>query len=297
MKLIAILTLFLSQYALTAQTYLNSSSVWTESIGICGFTGSCDIYDFTRSISGDTVINGLSYQRVITSGTHSVYDLDSQAIVLVEPYTGETEFIREEDQLLYWYRVHNDSEIILADFDLAVGDTAVSRLCQNNVTVDHIDTLYLGSEPRRRYWFQPGNDNHNFLIEGVGANGGLFTNPCSEIGFEYGSSLHCFAQDGAMIVIDTAECEAATAVDNPVSYKSLFVYPNPCYDELQVQLPDGLTGSLTLEIFNSTGQLVNASMLQSDGEGKVNMKGFSAGVYYVRIMSMEGVFLGSVVKR
>jgi hypothetical protein len=122
-------------------------------------------------------LNGKTYYKVITEGTISTYDLDLDSIVAVSPHTWPMQFIREEQSRLLWYRSSIQDEIILADFDLEVGDTAVNTGCQTKLTVHHIDTVYLNNEPRRRFVFGAGNPNPSWLfktlIEGVGCTAGI----------------------------------------------------------------------------------------------------------------------------
>jgi hypothetical protein len=48
------------------------------------------------TLSVDTIINGKTYYKVITSGTLIIYDLNLGQVVSVEPYSGPMAYIREE---------------------------------------------------------------------------------------------------------------------------------------------------------------------------------------------------------
>ena len=285
--------------AITAQPYLNSTSTWTEHYGVCGFTGSCDYYDYMRTIFGDTVINGLTYHRIATSGIHSVYDLSEGQITLTEPFTWENQFIREEQSQLYWYRSNNGSEVLLADFDLLVGDTAVGTYCQSTLIVDHIDTVYLDNEPRRRYWFGPGNNHHNYLVEGVGASAGLFENPCSEIGIEAGGSMECFGQDDGLIVIDSsAACNTTTATSDVVKFKGVLeVYPNPASDFVNMTFDDrDVAGSVTIRIYNVQGKVVLTQVFSPAETLDLDIATIIPGMYTITVQQHDGMLVGRIVK-
>lgn len=286
---------------ISAQTYLNYSSTWTETSGSCGFSGTCDHLDYTRTLVGDTVLNGKTYYKVITEGTLSIYDLWLDSIVSVEPYTGPVQFIREEQSRLLWYRPSVQDEIILADFDLEVGDTAVSTGCQSKRIVHHIDTVYLNNEPRRIFYFGPGNGAswpNKVLIEGVGCTAGLFTYPCSEIGIESGSSLSCFSQDDDLIVVDTSAACNTTGTHHPLADlpNDIHIFPNPAMDEIFIEV-----GSMDVKEVVITDMAGRVAYREEKGNFignrlRVNVQSLVPGVYVVSVVEGRGIWAGRFVR-
>ena len=252
---------------------------------------------------GDTLINGKTYYKVFTSGTHSVYDLFLGEIVLVEPFIGQVQFIREEQKRFLHYNSYSNDEVLFADFDLEVGDTAVSIYCQSPLIVDHIDTVYLDNEPRKRFYFEPDNSGwpYKSLIEGVGSTDGLFTNPCHEIGIEYGSSMECFSQDDGLIVIDSAApCNTTGSIEgSPDLQHTIQLFPNPAVDYVDIFLAHyDWKNPARIRLYNLHGQLVSTyEVFGKDVMQRVDVSRLDAGVYFLNVDNGSEVWVGRIVKR
>jgi hypothetical protein len=273
-------------HAAFAQSYLNYSSTWTESSGSCGFSGTCESLDFTRTLSGDTVINGKTYYKVVTSGTLSIYDLGLGQVVSVEPYTAPMTYIREEQKRFIQYHNCSNDEVIFADFNLTVGDTAVGILyCESPLIVDHINTVYLNAEPRRRFYFRRGvaSWGNKTIIEGVGSSAGRFTNPCHEIGIESGSSMECFTQDDGLIVLDsTAACNTTGSIELPPLFHNVaHVFPNPAGDYVDVVLSNQFrSGSCRINLYNLLAELVSTHYApEQEGRVRIDLSSLAPGIY------------------
>ena len=285
-----------------AQSYLNYTSTWTESSGSCGFSGTCDYLDYTRILTGDTIINGKTYYKVFTSGTLSIYDLSLGAVVSVEPYIAPIRYIREEQKRFIEYRTYNDNERIFADFDLTVGDTAVNISCQSPLIVDHIDTVYLNAEPRRRFYFRPGGASgvNKTLIEGVGSSAGLFTSPCHEIGIESGSSMDCFSQENGLIVLDTsAECNSTGSIKLSVLLQSgIQVFPNPAVDYVDVVLTNQvLPGPYKINLYNLQGKLLSSDVVPfQEDRSRIDLSFLSPGVYLLFVYDGSQIETYKIIK-
>ncbi len=70
--------------------------------------------------------------------------------------------------------------------------------------------------------------------------------------------------------------------------RDISIYPNPTTDMLYVDAND----VRTIEIFNIYGQL----LAQFEGDNKVDMSGFDAGTYIVRITHLDGILEKKVIK-
>jgi hypothetical protein len=278
-------------HTVCTQSYLNYTSTWTESSASCGFSGTCDYLDYTRTLTGDTVINGKTYYKVFTSGTLSTYDLNLEQIVSVVPFTSPMKYMREEQKRFLFYHPSLNDDIIFADFDLTVGDTAVNIYCQSPLIVDHIDTVYLNAEPRRRFYFGPGSPSwaNKTLIEGVGSSAGLFTNPCHEIGIESGSSMTCFSQDDGLIVLDTSSaCNPTVSIELPsTSHPSVHVFPNPAGDYVDVVVPtQARRGPLRITLYNLQGELLSTqSIKEQEGRLQIDLSSLAPAIYFLFVYS------------
>ena len=301
-KYLCIYFLLLFSATVYAQTYLNLTSTWTESSASCCCVGTCDILDVTHTLIGDTVINGKTYYKVYTSGTHSIRDLWLDSIVLVEPFIGQMEYIREEQKQFLQYRTSSQTEVILADFDLEVGDTAVNTNCQSLVIVDHIDTVYLNNEPRKRFYFSPGSPGWGgkTLIEGVGCSAGLFTFPCHEIGIESGSSLECFSQDGGQIVIDsTSACNTTSSTELSLTFQNAIqVFPNPADEYIEVRLTNqDWNRPSRISLYNLQGQLISTQSIEEQEESqRIDLSGLIPAIYFLYVNNGREFCVKKVVK-
>jgi len=73
---------------------------------------------------------------------------------------------------------------------------------------------------------------------------------------------------------------------------TLSLYPNPARDFINVDVKTDKTGSYRVELIDVSGKvLVNKAFYSN--LFKVNLRGFSPSIYYLRITDEKGKFLGS----
>lgn len=132
-----------------------------------GIYGHADTTLYIYTISGDTIINQISY--------HKLWECDRFNNLLTN-----LGFLREEDKKIY-YRVHislcrfTENEILLYDFTKQVGDT-IKHVTQNGQTfttthIIAIDTILIEGKYRKRYkvvqyWSSSIPDS---WVEGIGS--------------------------------------------------------------------------------------------------------------------------------
>lgn len=80
-----------------------------------------------------------------------------------------------------------------------------------------------------------------------------------------------------------------TSINN-VANNSCKLYPNPATDELNVEIAE--EGNATVYILNAAGQLVKATNYGSS----INVSALAKGVYTVRVVANEGVYVNQFVK-
>lgn len=109
--------------------------------------------------------------------------------------------------------------------------------------------------------------------------------------------------DISLMVVDANGCrdtlvqslDVITAL-NDGSGRPAKIYPNPSRGQFQVELLDGYSGYRTVELLNPHGKTV---FLQSEWTGTrvdINLEGYPAGIYVVRIRSGTNVVNQKVVK-
>ncbi len=283
-----------------AQNYLDQSSKWTESSGFCGFDGTCTTTDYMITMNGDTVVNGKTYFKTQETGTVTIYDLMGDSILSVEPFSIPSHLIREEQSKFYRYDADLSDDILFADFNLEVGDTAVSTGCNSLRIVDHIDTIYLGNIPRKHFFFSPDSGFISAsLIEGVGSTKGLYQSPCAEVGIEFGSALLCYSQNGNLMQVDTAaDCSQSVSVfPNSSSISKFTLSPNPAKDYLNIIATSTISPvEYDIKLFDLRGKLLMHHIIEDTFIGSVDISKLTTGLYIVVIFEGQKMFSYKVIK-
>jgi hypothetical protein len=198
--------LLFSHMALIAQIYYpfpTKNTVWTEYFYPGGGEYNTVYHNYALK-DNDTIIHGKRYQKLYHS-FDTIFTEDKVCGAL-----------REEDKRIYYYSIDSlislntplpvDTEIILFDFNLKVGDTITDtqyRLRHERaLIVAKIDSILIGTEFRKEYTF--GFLNGHVIkterwVEGVGCYRGLLSDIGANPTNDYNSWLVCFIQDGEVL--------------------------------------------------------------------------------------------------
>ena len=248
------LTLIMFQSILgNSQEYFEVDPHWAVE-AFCVNNGPCrNRTTYTYFLEGDSLIDGLLWHRVQKQGRVELWwdgpppaDPDCVGYEFgPAPYQGI--LLRQEGRTIRLRA--GATPRTLYDFDLEVGDTIPTGWVnfEHNLTVQTVDSIFIGSTLRARYWL----NDFLYLIEGVGSSRGLFETLTSWD--ECGYGLNCFSFDGIdyqPIVADI--CDISTATEQPRS-SLLTIGPNPATEWVQVQndVPLG-----PFEILDSSGRPV-----------------------------------------
>ncbi|MEO1437135.1 MAG: T9SS type A sorting domain-containing protein, partial [Bacteroidota bacterium] len=100
-------------------------------------------------------------------------------------------------------------------------------------------------------------------------------------------------QEISLTVIDDLGCERTeTVIVDPttdvffISAKSLKVFPNPSFDAVQIELPDGLTDA-DFRLWSSTGQLIQSFTVPNTDTFVLERDDLPQGIYYVQITGKQ----------
>ena len=279
-----------------SQNYLHESASWNESTVGCPPIGLCYYEDYTITLGENIVIDGKTYYRTLRKGTETVEDWVNNVIVAVNDIDDELEPIREEDGKIYRYRFSSEEEILLHDFNLEIGDTAIST-CFDAQIVDSIETVWMGNIQRKKFYFQ--NNSSNTLYEGIGSSKGLFKTPCNAIGIESGSRLKCYGQEGYVIQIDPdSDCEITVDVENIENENVAFkVLPNPFDAAFDLQFSEGNERPEAIRVINLQGiEFYRSVAVDSGLTQKINLNDAAAGIYLVQVYYSDRVVSQKVIK-
>lgn len=267
----------------------DSLAEWSEGSRYCYVVGprSCSGSGYIYTLWGDTLIGGLKYKLI---GYNKAYTWDSYGLTINYPYQFQGQIfgaLREDatqkvwfrnfDSLLSWIGCINffppyypfpvDSDLLLYDFGLGIGDTASWTGYQYNV-VKKIDSIQLLDGSLRRVisfdTVLSSTLGPDYWIEGIGSHWGLFGPYCEEA-FEGECNISCFENvdtlllenQGFYVLLDCNHIYTSTILQT-VSVNYL-AFPNPAIDFIAFDLNNFATSDCEIFIYNSTGNLVNHS--------------------------------------
>jgi hypothetical protein len=236
-------------------------------------------------ISGDTVINTLTYHKLNIPGMQVL--TNSCSIYTTLGYNGA---VRQDtaNKIVYIVPPSSTTEQVLYDFNLQVGDTVrgyfYPTVSGNHEVVQSIDSVLVGGNYRKRW-----NINQPYqvaFIEGVGSTYGLIeTLPGGNVTDLPSIVVTCFSQDNMTLYPNNAgSCNLITSVDSPENAAGkLKIYPNPFSSETTFYT-DKFLSNATLTIYNPQGQIVKQIDNITGRTISLQRDNLSSGFYFVRLL-------------
>jgi hypothetical protein len=239
--------------------------------------------NFSYTLTGDTVINTLTYHKVWKSGTRHEHcatggTLNNWSIInyCVGAYREDTAVKK-----VYFYDNNYSQEFLLYDFSLNVGDTLEGMMSPlyGYAIVSSIDSVLVGSNFRKKI-----NHSSGSWIEGIGSTSGLLENFSGPDEF---SNLVCFKHKVTEIYPDTiSACDILTQMKE-IRVKSAFsIAPNPIHTYATIQAGNEFINS-ELIIYNLFGQQVKTQMIYENSI-RIERDGLNAGIYFYRAVNSKG---------
>jgi hypothetical protein len=239
----------------------------------------------------DTLINGVSYKKVMYRGWDTVRSLTSFPPYIEriakhpDNYWGA---LREDNKRVYFrFQVCGDTgERLIYDFNLNVGDTAPAYEWPCPIysieagEIVTIDSVNIANVYHKRYVFASGG----FVIEGVGSINGLvrFT-PW----LNFNCDFICYRNDQEALHASTTPCfniwphGHPTSVENVASEKQE-IYPNPFHDKIIIE-----SKAAEISVYNSMGEQVITEQVQGN-KYLLKTEMLSSGVYSVVLRFADG---------
>ena len=193
-------------------------------------------------------------------------------------YNEFSALLRQDSNRVYKY--YHNSEELLYDFDLDVGDTVLNSNNENEI-VSSIDSLRVGNTYRKKFNLS----GHNmFLIEGIGHTNG-FIEPMGPI-FDCSYTLICYAANDTTYFPDfEAECNYNLSIkEEPITNK-LSIYPNPVASELTIESEKHLE---KITLYSVLGNKIRTIIPERKQMTTINIENLSVGTYLVHIIDVEG---------
>ena len=299
MKKIAVLLFVFLPFLLNGQTYIpipaSPTSEWRVQHMYHFKTDPCLIVeDYKYYFMNDTLIKSKTYSKLYKSGI--IYETplgpnsycDPKTYHYTDIYVGA---IRNDSSKVYLHSSQNQTERLLYDFNLHIGDTLANKIFSwsGNLVVG-IDTILINNRQHRRFFIgdtsTPFMDSTRFIVEGVGSSIGL-------IEIEHWESSHdllCYAENNASVFPKGSYCILNIGIDE-LSIEQEFAlkyYPNPVNSVLNLSFENNLTNEAELYIINTLGQQVYQQKLQANNyQYRIPLNKIKPGIYFFEVRSTQ----------
>lgn len=266
--------------------YIDSTTVWYDNLyGASGIIETSITSEYY--VAGDTVINSSIYYKIYANKIDSTWYVWTGNLIVT--YSNEyTSAIREDSTKKFYIVYKNDSiEKILFDFDLNVGDTLPTMVfnegCNNPpMTVIAIDTVFLGIQPLKRFYFYPSWLNKT-LIEGIGSSGGLIWQGSHCMFIESAMCMLAFKKGNDSIAIQCSTPPPIVGINDNLK-KEIKLYPNPAKNIINIK--GDLPRNSTFLLYNQLGNLIYSQLLTSN---QIQFFELIEGFYYYEIYSQNEI--------
>jgi hypothetical protein len=284
----------------------DSGIVWLEhesgvGLGCCCFGYPCvHSGDHTYFQSGDTVISSITYRKLFRSGNSVDYIAGASSCpsgcTNYDPYYYFNEYwgaLRQDtsQRRIYYVPPYNTQEMLLYDFNLALGDTLPEAYNNSPSTnyVSAIDSVLIGSEYHKQFWLSYGYSDYVSIIEGIGSTFGLLYQLSPP--FEFYNLLLCVTMDSITVFPDsTVACQLFNSVDQIEDPSLISLYPNPFHTDATLIVNASFVHS-ELTIFNLLGKQVKIQEINSSTL-TINRDGLADGIYFFKAVNTNGHGIG-----
>ena len=295
----------------------DSAAQWNEVSCYLG-VGAESQKGYLFTLAGDTVIDNIDYTLIghscsFADGGNLSYQLPGTIFGAIREDSSRKVWFRNFSNSISWcgcsnliYQLPLDSDLILYDFGLQVGDSApwLNEISKAVLKIDSVQLL--NGQWRRRILFDTIDlslwSNQSWT-DGIGSSWGLF-GPYFSYPFEGYCTLTCFNQTGTTLLnlvgdyycplFELSDCNSVyTSIKELDPAIQVNMYPNPVSDNLNVRIDGSLPDEIYFELRNiletkvmRTKILANKSFLFPTSEIG------PSGIYSYFFIS-EGKILGS----
>ncbi len=289
MKKTILMTAFLTlTFFASSQTFIQENKTWN--VVECMNLSGCKTQTF--KIMGDTTIGQLEYKKL-----YATYDT---ALNTWSNYGA----MREVENQVFFYLYANETEEMLYDFNLAVGDTFNTIQnsmeysgCPIELVVTSIDTVTLeNGEQKQRFNFADGEQ----WISGIGSLYGLVYVGVYQCIIDMDYHLSCCHANDELIyqsqLFDNCFINTVGLKENSEQIKCS-VYPNPFYQSTELKFDYSSSQNYRLQMMNGIGQVVME--IGNINSGKIIIQGdqLTSGIYFFRLTNDKNeVASGKLIK-
>jgi hypothetical protein len=246
--ILIILVSFAKGQAQVIKPLLNNSRIW-EVFQAKGGAPCTFISGGSYFLKGDSLVNGILYQKVVAYPVKSVqnnpfcppYYIDTMQVNF---FTLMREDLNEEKV----YILQDELDQVYFDYALKSGDILNSPFSTQggDLLLDSVGSVALMNGEQIKVWYFA---NGEYFLEGIGGSQGLGFPFLEGVGFW--NEVTCVSENGFAIYGE--ECLGTSSLSE-VKNDDFLIYPNPCNGNFVIQTSLRIQ---SISIFNSKGQLVD----------------------------------------
>jgi hypothetical protein len=290
MKRILLTSIFASLTILvSSQSFLQENKTWN--IVECMNWGGCGTETF--KIHGDTTIGQTEYKQLYSTNDTSLSNWFKYGA------------LRENENRVYFYLFANETEVVLYDFNLNVGENFISthnsieyQGCPIELVVSSIDTVTIETgEQRQRFNFSDGET----WISGIGSLYGLVYVGVYQCIIDMNYDLSCCHENEELVFQSSSfdNCLINTVGLNENSTQiNHSVCPNPFTQTTELNFDYSSSQTYRLQIINSTGQVI--MKINQINSGKIEISGneLNSGIYFYLLTNDKNeIVSGKLIKK
>lgn len=235
-------------------------------------------YNWTNTISGDTVFGSYKYVTLQSDNGSMYYREDSLRRIF---YRGINSVTADG----FTYALKDTIDYLVYDFGKDTGDTITTNVPLGpdslgvylRFVVDDIDTVLIDNGYRKKFYVHSlhCNSSGRVWIEGIGSLGG-FPLDCD---FESLSTLICFKQDSTVSYWNGGYCILNLIDVDAISAK---VFPNPASTHFTLQLQASSVDNTDFAVYDALGRIVKRQRILSVYTA-ISRDALPNGIYYWQV--------------
>jgi len=281
---------------LQAQIEYDQGTIWYYGF-VSHETSPIHMYIFqSLTIDGDTIIDGQSFQKIVKSNDSYLFDLQT-------PFS--VEYIRKENDKVFWFNQDNGSVSILYNFAAEQGDswTILINDCELLITVDSVNySEYNGTTKKNIYVNDYFTDlegrvyvGHCFkgkIIEDIGHTATYFPFNayylCNGIQIDGVSldNIRCYKDNNSYYNFKEYPCDSIwnefVGINDYAN--NIKIYPNPAKDIIYIKDIDKLD-VISILLINIYGQIIKQ---YGSNTTQLDISDIISGIYFVKISTSKG---------
>jgi hypothetical protein len=269
---------------------IKDGGVWREAISTINTPPDpWHITKFQYLMEGDTIINSVAYKKI--------YSCDYSPSITNKVFFGgiredslEKVFIfLDSNQVLYSNNLQFNTEYLLYDFSLNVGDTLkIMNLVDSVQILQSIDSILIDNTFRKRWNFNANSLSQREVIEGIGSTKGLFFPLQWE--FENYQLLTCYEDSNLFWSnpeLQGVDCFSVGIKENNKEKYNVTVNPNPTSGKLNIELAEIPKETVLVELYDISGRLIKLNKFINQTNFSLDISDLQNGIYLLNIRSEE----------